>query len=55
MSKCKNCQRELIEGEVDYCPACSSDYSHRVKQIVEVVTPLLIAAGAAAYKIWKKK
>lgn len=50
MSKCKNCERELQKGEVEYCPACTSSKSHKIKKIIEVVAPLLTAVGAWVIK-----
>jgi hypothetical protein len=50
MSKCKNCERELQKGEVEYCPACTSSKSHKIKKIFEVVAPLLTAVGVLVIK-----
>lgn len=55
MQKCKNCERELQKGEVEYCPACTSSKSHKIKKIIEVVTPIVIAVGGLAFKFFRKK
>jgi len=53
--KCKNCERELQRGEDEVCPACDSTESHRIKKIIEVATPIVIAVGSIAFKILGKK
>ena len=54
MRKCKSCGRELQGSEVKYCPSCTSKSSHKIKKIVEVAAPLLIAVGGVAVKVLKK-
>jgi hypothetical protein len=55
MQKCRNCERELQKGEVEYCPACASSKSHKIKKIIEVATPIVIAVGGLAFKLLRKK
>ncbi len=31
MSNCKGCGRKLDANEVEYCPACESEKSHKTK------------------------
>ena len=55
MQKCKSCERELQKDEIDYCPACASSKSHKIKKIIEVATPIVIALGGIAIKVLRKK
>lgn len=55
MSKCKKCERSLVEGEVDLCPACASEKSHKFKRVFEVVTSIVIAGGLVFIKLLRKK
>lgn len=55
MKKCKGCKRELQKDEVEFCPACASSNSHKIKKIIEVVTPIVIAIGGIAFKLLRKK
>lgn len=55
MKKCKNCERVLQKGEDEFCPACASSKSHRIKKIIEVATPIVIAVGGFAFKLLRKK
>lgn len=55
MQKCKSCERELRKDEIEFCPACASSKSHRIKKIIEVATPIVIAIGGLAFKLLRKK
>lgn len=55
MQRCKSCERELRKDEVDLCPACASSNSYKIKKIIEVVTPIVIAIGGIAFKFLRKK
>ena len=55
MSQCKKCERTLLEGETDYCPACASNKSHKIKKIIEIAMPMVLTAGGIAFKLLKKK
>lgn len=55
MNKCKTCERDLQKDEIDFCPACASSKSHKIKKIIEIATPIVIAIGGIALKLLKKK
>lgn len=55
MQKCKSCERELQKDEIDFCPSCTSSKSHKIKKVIEVATPIVIAIGGIAFKLLKKK
>lgn len=55
MLKCKNCERELQKDEKEYCPACASNKSYKIKRIVEAVGPMVITIGFIAFKLLRKK
>ena len=55
MQKCKGCERELQKDEVEFCPSCASSKSHKIKKIIEVVTPIVIAVGGIVFKLLRKK
>ena len=38
MQNCKSCERELQKDEVEFCPACASSKSHKIKKIIEAAT-----------------
>jgi Zn finger protein HypA/HybF involved in hydrogenase expression len=52
MQKCKKCERVLQRDELEYCPACASSKSHKIKKIIEMLSIPLIAM--ATYKFFKK-
>lgn len=55
MRKCKSCERELHKDEIDFCPSCASGKSRKIKKIIEVAAPIVIAIGGIAFKLLKKK
>lgn len=55
MSQCKKCERTLLESEADYCPACASNKSHKIKKIIKIAVPIVLTAGRVAFKLLKKK
>lgn len=55
MQKCKSCERELQKDEVEFCPACTSRKSHKIKKFIEVATPIVIAGVGIAFKLLRKK
>lgn len=55
MKNCKNCGRTLDENEKNHCPACASSKSHKIKKIIEIATPIVIAIGGFALKLLRKK
>jgi len=55
MQKCKSCERELQKDEVEFCPACASSKSHKIKKIIEIATPIVIAIGGIALKLLRNK
>lgn len=55
MQNCKKCQRELMPGESDKCPACESEASHKWKKVTEAVVPLAIGAVAVGIKLISNK
>lgn len=55
MQKCKGCERELQQDEVEFCPACASSKSYKIKRIIEVATTIVLAIGGIAFKLLKKK
>lgn len=55
MRNCAKCERELEAGEGEYCPACASSKSHKIKRILEVAGPLALAAAGIAFKLLRKK
>jgi hypothetical protein len=54
MPKCKCCGRELQKNENEYCPSCASTKSHKIKKIIEIATPVVIAIAGYTYKFLKK-
>ncbi len=37
MKKCAKCERPLLDGEKDLCPACISDGNHEAKRWTEII------------------
>ena len=55
MKKCKNCERELENNEVDLCVACVSNKSHKTKRIIEAAGTTLALIAGIAFKFIRKK
>lgn len=55
MQKCKSCERVLQGDEVEFCPACASRKSHKIKKAIEMVVPIAIAIGGVAYKLFRNR
>lgn len=51
MSECKECGRLLNEGEINLCPACKSDRSHRRRRWTEVIGGAIVVVGGIAIKV----
>lgn len=54
MRHCECCKRELQVDEQKYCPACSSNRSHKTRRRVEIITGLTIALILAGKALAKK-
>ncbi len=55
MQKCKGCERELQKDEIEFCPACASKNSHKIKKVIEIATPIVMAGVGIAFKLLRKK
>jgi reverse gyrase len=55
MQKCKSCERKLQGDEEEFCPACASSKSHKIKKIIEIAVPIAIAIGGIAFKLLRRK
>ena len=55
MKNCKRCERALLDGELDFCPACASGRSHKAKRVIEIGVPIVIMMAGFAIKLLRKK